>query len=67
LDQSQKPSTTAGLDVKHIKVKRLRQGTGESNKMRSSHYEYLKEAAKSGQKSNFVTTANKTQKKKSQK
>lgn len=35
--------------------------------MRSSHYEYLKEAAKSGQKSNFVTTANKTQKKKSQK
>ncbi len=35
--------------------------------MRSSHYEYLKEAAKSGQKSNFVTTANKSQKKKQQK
>ncbi len=43
----EKPSTTAGANDKNLRVtKRLRQGTGESAKMRSSHYEHLKEAAK---------------------
>ena len=51
MEPSQKPSTTNASDGKHMRVtQRLRQGTGESNKMRSSHYEHMKEAAKSGQK-----------------
>ena len=57
VDSSQKPSTTTGANGKAMRVtKRLRQGTGESNRMRSSHYEHMKEAAKSGQKQTYVPT-----------
>jgi hypothetical protein len=45
----QKPSTTAGANDKNMRVTKPRQATGESAKMRSSHYEHMKEAAKKSQ------------------
>lgn len=55
VDPSQKPTAKSDSDSKNMRVtKRLRQATGESAKMRSSQYENMKEAAKSGQQQTFV-------------